>query len=274
MQRILLVSLAFILSFDVISQALQPVEQDRWGVYMAMYDKGAGSVTLNMDLVRRAPEKDKPFILITGVTYTNCRKDGFPETGEMNKLYDISDNVLSLLPTLTAIEYAGAFTYQCERLDYVYLKDTVGIRAKLVDLYQSKYKNYKYSIKIKKDEAWEAYLQFLYPNEETQEYMSNENVVMQLKKGGDNLSKPRKVDHWVYFKTLQDRDSFERLVLKKGFKVENKGKSENPELPFQLGISRTDKVDMDSITKVTIDLRQAAKQSNGYYDGWETVIVK
>lgn len=95
---------------------------------MAMYEKGAGSTTLNMDLVKYAPKNELPFILITGATFTNCANDGFPNNDEFNKLYDLSDNALAVVSKLTKMEHAGTFTYQCQRLDYIYISDTTKIR--------------------------------------------------------------------------------------------------------------------------------------------------
>jgi regulator of RNase E activity RraB len=255
-------------------QDKQPIDKGNWDVYMAMYDKGAGSTTLNMDLVKHAPKKDLPYLLITGVTFINCTNDGFPNKDEFNNLYKVSDNVQEIVARLNKMELVGTFTYQCERLDHIYISDTTQIRSKLIELYNSKFSNYKYYINIKRDDNWDAYLKFLYPNEETQEYMSNQKVIEQLKAGGDNLTKARQVDHWLYFANANDRDLFEKSIVNNGYKIENKEKLDNSDKPYELQISRTDKVDPESINVITLNLRRKAKQLNGDYDGWETFIVK
>jgi uncharacterized protein (TIGR01619 family) len=256
------------------SQDKQPVIKENWDVYMAVYDNGPGSVTLNMDLVKYAPEKNLPYVLITGVTFTNCTNDGFPGKDEFNNLYNVSDKVQELVAKLSKMELAGTFTYQCERLDYIYVSDTTLIRTKLAELYKLKFSNYKYSIIIQKDDKWDAYLKFLYPDEETREYMSNQKVIDQLRAGGDNLTKARQVDHWLYFSDVNDRDRFEKSIAGEGFKIESREKTNNPDKPFKLRISRTDKVDPESINAVIKILRTKAIQMNGNYDGWETFIVK
>lgn len=275
MNRFLTFGFIFLLvSCSSQSQNKQPVNQENWDVYMAMYEKGAGSTTLNMDLVKYAPKKELPFILITGATFTNCTNDGFPNKDEFNKLYELSDDALAVVSKLTKMEIAGTFTYQCQRLDYIYISDTTKIRSKLIDLYKTKYSNYKYYINIKLDKNWDAYLKFLYPNEETQEYMSNQKVIQQLMAGGDNLTKARQVDHWLYFSTANERDLFEKSIVNSGYKIESKEKIGNSNRPYKLHISRTDKVDPESINEITLDLKRKARQMNGEYDGWETFIVK
>lgn len=247
---------------------------DNWDVYLAMYEKGPGSITVNMGLVSEAPKKALPYVLITGVNAINCRDDGFPNQEEFDRLYEVSERVLAEITTLSKMEHVGTFTYQCQRLDYIYVSDTTQIRAKLTNLYKSSFSNYAYYINIRKDADWEAYLQFLYPNEETQEYMSNDKIIVQLSQAGDKLTTARQVDHWLYFSTAKDRNAFETIAIADGFKIESKEKTDVPGKPYQLHISRRDKVDHESINTITIALRKKAKEFNGDYDGWETFIVK
>ena len=248
-------------------------QSGKWDVYLAQYESGPGSTTLNMDLIKLAPKKELPFIVITGVTTENCRDDGFPVGSEFDKLYKISDAVEAKLKEITKVELAGSFTYQCERLDYIYVADTNLIRTELTKLYNIDFSGYKYYINIKRDDTWEAYLQFLNPNEETQEFMANEKVLIQLRQAGDDLSKPRQVDHWIYFADRKNRSLFVESVKKEGYKVESEDKLKDSTLPFQLHISRTDNVSPGEIYKVTLNLRRMAKKFIGEYDGWETFVI-
>lgn len=244
-----------------------------WDTYIAQYENGPGSTTLNMDLIQSAPKNTLPYIVITGATAENCRDDGFPNSSEFERLYKVSDAVEAKLKEITEYEVAGTFTYQCERLDYTYIRDTILIRTELTKLYKTEFPSYKYYINIKTDVAWEAYLQFLYPNAETQEFMANEKVLVQLRQAGDDLSKPRKVDHWLFFNEEEDRKLFVESVKMEGYEIEGEDKLIDLELPFQLHISRTDNVNSSEISNVTLSLRKLAKKFNGVYDGWETFVV-
>jgi hypothetical protein len=104
--------------------------------------------------------------------------------------------------------------------------------------------------------------------------MSNQKVVLNLTKEGDDLSKPRQVDHWLYFSSEADRDKFITYAAKEKYKIESKDNNKDSKLKYQLRISRVDNVDLDSISKITIGLRRKAKELNGEYDGWETFVVK
>ncbi len=66
--------------------------EGNWSTYMATYEENIpGSTTLRMDLINDAPNKDFPFVLVTGVTFKTNRKDGFPEGDTFEKLYEIED---------------------------------------------------------------------------------------------------------------------------------------------------------------------------------------
>ncbi|GGB11407.1 DUF695 domain-containing protein [Puia dinghuensis] len=266
--KCILFSCCLLLSIAVLAQ------KDHWEAYIAQYEKGAGSTLVNMSLKEKAPDKQYPFLLKAGVRLIDCTAEGLPGKDDWDALYAISDKIKAAVNSLTPNIQAGTFSYQCDRMDYYYVKDTAHARAILSSVFKTSFPKYEYKIEIRSDPSWEAYLTFLYPNEETMEFMENEKVVMNLKKEGDHLNKPRQVDHWLYFNTAAERDAFVTYALHEKFKLEGKEYKQKSKLPFQLHISRIDKVDMDSITAVTLALRTKAKELHGDYDGWETFVVK
>ncbi|MFI5172190.1 MAG: DUF695 domain-containing protein, partial [Chitinophagales bacterium] len=248
-------------------------QTDNWSTYIAQWEGKPGSVILNMDLIKTAPDLSLNYLLVTGVNYS-CGDDGFPIDSEWESLYAVSDSVSAIISKMTSNEMAGTYTYQCDRYDYIYLKDTTGIRKALSDLYKTKFDNYKYYIKLEKDANWRAYIQFLYPTEEILRIMNNQKVLDQLVAQGDDLSKPRQVDHWIYFKDKKDRENFAKKVKTMNYKVESMNIVSSTDYIYQLQISREDLVNIDSITKITDELRKLALEYNGDYDGWETFVIK
>ena len=266
----------FVLFFSFVTfyyVAFSQQNDEQWDVYMAQYEKGVGSTVINMGLKSKAPDKNFRFLLSTGVHFNDCTSDGFPSQAEFQKLYVVSDSVNRLVQLSVSNIMAGTFTYQCERKDYYYIKDTNHIRQKLSVLYKEQFPGYQPIINIREDASWEEYLTFLYPNEETIEYMNNEKVLTKLQEAGDKLEKERPVDHWLYFSNAKSRDSFIVYAKAKGFKIESKEMRDTAK-PFQLHISRVDKVDLPSISKLTLELRKEARKYDGEYDGWEAFVVK
>jgi len=266
----------FVLCFFFVpfySVAFAQQDDEQWDVYMAQYEKGVSSTVINMGLKNKAPDKNYRFLLSTGVHFNDCTNDGFPSQAEFQKLYVVSDSVKRLVDLIVSNIMAGTFTYQCDRKDYYYIKDTSNIRQKLSALYKKQFPEFQFIINIREDALWETYLTFLYPNEETREYMSNEKVVAKLQEAGDKLDKERLTDHWLYFPDAKSRDSFIVYAKTKGFKIESK-EMRGGAKPFQVHISRVDKVDLPHISKLTLELRREAGKYNGDYDGWETLVVK
>jgi hypothetical protein len=245
-----------------------------WDTYLAQYEKGPGSTTLNMALLKAAAQKNLPFLVITGVTTQDCGKEGFPTKEAFDQLYKLSDHIEEVISETTVNELAGSFTYQCERLDYFYVHDTLQLRKKLTALYTSKYSHYTPTITIKKDRDWEAYTKFLYPNEQTREYMANEKVLNGLRLAGDALEKPRTIEHWLYFNSSKEREQFITYAVREKFKIESIAFVKKEKQPYQVQISRTDNIELPSLNKLTLELKQKAKELNGNYDGWESPVLR
>lgn len=247
-------------------------DEEDWDVYIASYDEGPGATTVRMDLINAAPVKDYSFIIIAGVKYESD-EHGFP-LNSMNDLHLIEDSLMSALSPKEVI-LAGAFTHQGERLSYFYVKDTFEIRSILEKKYLSDFPNIKYPpLRIEDDKEWGAYLTFLYPNEDIQNYMGDQAVLEQLEKAGDDMTTPRQLDHWAYFATAEDGKKFVREIQIENFQIVGVNKLDEGELPFQLQFFKKSNIDLDSIYKLTTHLRLLAKKYNGDYDGWETFIIK
>ena len=248
-------------------------DDGNWDVYLADYEGYPGSITYNVDLVESEATKTLRFIVITGVTYSKCTEDGFPEDDAFEELYAISDAIGTTISKLTSSELAGTFTYQCERADYIYVSDTSGIRVALEELYAEDFTGYPPYINIMEDEYWEAYYDFLYPNVETQESRSNEAVLKQLRTAGDNLETERVIDHWFYFADTVYRNAFEVFAISEGFKIVEKDTDPDGEEPHMLHVSRIDFVMPTAINILNMELKNQAETLHGTYDGWETVVV-
>jgi len=249
-------------------------QKENWDVYMAQYEKGPGSTVLDMSLKESSNKDHFRFLLVAGVKFNDCDQDGLPTEKQFPILYSISDSVKTVIDKNKTNILAGTFTYQCERSDYYYISDTINIRELLLKLNTERFKNFTFTIRIKEDPKWEAYLKFLYPNDETLEFMSDSKVVAALTEQGDKLEKPRKVDHWIYFNNEQDRNCFLTYANQNKFKIESKEKIKGKIKAYSLQISRNDKVDLSEISKITKELRQNAKKCNGDYDGWEIFVIK
>ena len=262
--------LLLLITFNSLAQ--EPIED--WDTYMANYKKGAGSVLFNRALKEKAPLLIYNYLVITGVKIKECSPDGFPTQQEFQNLYKISDRVNELLEKKKRRILAGTLTYQCERLDYYYVNDTTLLRKYLTEFYKTNYPQYSFILKMEEDKSWSRYLKFLYPNEEVMESMKNQKVILQLTKAGDKLTKERRIDHTLYFKTAEERREFFLKVYEQKFLVEKlELLKDSSSHPFVLIMHRTDKPELANITRLTLYLAKEAAKYNGLYDGWETFVL-
>jgi regulator of RNase E activity RraB len=104
----------------------------------------------------------------------------------------------------------------------------------------------------------------------------NRGVLENLKRGGDDLSKPRRVFHWLYFATETDRERCAAAARERGFGTSMLPTAEKPDNKFPLGLQlhRIDSVVPREIDALTLALYDLAQDHSGNYDGWETQIVK
>jgi hypothetical protein len=105
---------------------------------------------------------------------------------------------------------------------------------------------------------------------------NNQNAVVieKLRKAGDNTSKPRRVEYWLYFRTEEDRTAFIEQVAEQKFRVENTGELKDDPYPHSLKITKVSDVELRTINSITSDLRAAANKNNGELDGWGCEMAK
>ena len=266
--------------------------QDNWDAYVARYDAGPGSVLVNMSAAHQAPKRDMPFLLITGVSCRTCTGDGFPTPREYKRLYRLSEEVNRQLFKWSASNpnskaetsdrdetrrkypmLVGTFTHQCQRLDYVYLADTTGVRAALGNWYVKHYGRYNFYIQLQEDPEWEAYRMFLYPNESVRTFMMNNRAITHMTDAGDALSRPRFVEHLIYFDTIEDRELFIRYLGGTKYDIKDEREMHRDSLRYQVRLARFGTVSLDEMNNQTTYLSTTAREFNGVYDGWITKLI-
>ena len=96
-----------------------------------------------------------------------------------------------------------------------------------------------------------------------------------MEEKGDDLSKERPIDHWLFFPTEQARTAFCEEIRQQGFSI---GDSPAPDLEgsdsdaeYQVMATRPDTP--AEINDVTLDLAERAQRLGGRYDGWGAVQV-
>lgn len=259
--------------FSIVFTTLAFAQKASWSVYLANYENGIGSTYLRMDLKKEAPINSFDYLVIFTSNYEGS-EDGMPDNEQLSTLYSIQDSLITTFDKQHPKHYyVGSFMHDNTRSEYFYVKDTLTVRPMITNLMKKGFKNASYNVKIQNDDAWKCYLDFMYPSEEMQHYMADRDVVMRMQDLGDNSAIPRKVEHWLFFKSKEASDAFMK-ELNTEFEISFEGASKNKAFPYELRIWNTANVILEQINATTTKLRILAEKHQGEYDGWETTIVK
>ncbi len=229
---------------------------------------------VDLDFGSSVEAKQRPNVIVVRLQLNNVQQDGMPGKEEWKLLDSLENELVNMLRNNLNAIYAGRYTLDGIRDFYFYTNDTSNCRSHIKLLFQS-FPSYTWELKIKSDAGLSYYKNVLYPTPREMERIQNRIVVDDLRKKGDMLTAPRKVDHFIFFKTEADRKRFAGIVQDSGFVVEHAGQEIGiNDFPFSLQVSRIDKVDYNSIDTVSLFLWELAMQHFGRYNGWETFVVK
>jgi uncharacterized protein (TIGR01619 family) len=252
-----------------------PAYQEDWAPYLTTVDSDkVGSVMVDLGLTTLAPVDTRPYRYVVSIGLLHASPNGLPNDQEFSTLSSIEESIQSSLRTQRSAVFVGHLFCEADMTLYFYLPDEQD-PVPLINEVLQRFPGYSFRGKLEKDAGWEAYKDFLYPLPIQMQSINNLRVIEQLGSHGDIHEKERQVDHWIYFANEQDRASFIRKLNGKGFRVEGKETVDHTDgKPFQLHISRVDKITPGSADAYILDLWQLAHDCNGDYDGWETFIVK
>lgn len=248
-------------------------QDENWDSYVATFKGRPGSILVNMGLAGQAPDKRYPYLVVTGPHSQQCKANGLPANEEIPALEEILDATSSFLNGVTANVLVGTFTFNCQRLNYYYVRDTVGVYNALNRMYNQSYKGYKYSVKVKPDADWISYRTFLYPDEKMRQWMSNSKVIAGMLKTGDSLSTPRDLNFTLYFKNDTGRRTFSEYARANSYKVDTFSYTDD-KYRFGITVSKYGYVKVDIINMMEEELKAEIKKYEAMYSGWDAILSK
>ena len=244
--------------------------QDDWVEYITMKDKGVMSIAI--DINADNDKSNYKSLLIVGTRFKPCFKNGFPKEEGLDKLFTYSDSTSAVINKRTQNRLVGIITYQCMGFDVYYVKDTLDIRTNLNKLIQKNFDPQGAYIDIEKDEVWKYYYNFLFPRGSSVEFIFNQDYLHDLVLQGDDLEGVRKVNHWLYFKSVKSRSAVGERLKEFHFSLDSIAYKKDFDLPYQLNISRHDSINPKSIDRLTAILLKLCAASEAQYDGWGTEV--
>ena len=256
-----------LLSIVLLTNIFQTFSQEEsWETYIAQKEKGYMAVTVNMELNFSRPYYKN--LLIVGTQTSKCLKNGYPKEEGLEQLYTFSDSIANIVNKHTKNKLAGIITYQCAGFDVFYVKDTLGLRSNITSFIKKNYAKSKNYMVIEPDKRWAYYQDSLFPKQLSNDFFINQELLSHLFYQGDDFTKPQKIEHWLYFKREKRRQKFINKIQALNFKVDSLSVKKGDYRPYEIKISREDKLDPNSIAILTAMLKNLSSSMYGVYDGW------
>lgn len=240
-------------------------QQESWEVYPSQLNGTFAMFSVNVAPADDAPFDNLPWINVVRMTGYETAPNGMPASAEVNQeLYAIEERLAEMARARGAI-LVGRLTVAGRRELFFYAASDVA--KALVNHAGQAFGDLDFEPLVNEDREWALYLEFLYPEPLDWQRIQNQKVVQILLDGGDDLSRPRKIDHFAYFPDEAARVAFIN-ALGDGFTIDGATLDGERELPFALAFHSVGPADLTSIEKVTIPLSVAAQKVGGNYDGW------
>jgi uncharacterized protein (TIGR01619 family) len=259
---------------NLLKKKERPVEmKQEWASYFCLVDSRQASIRLNLALAEIAPMVDYRYRIWFSVKLLNPDENGLTTKEEFPKICRIEDDIVKAFEAKSAV-FAGAVKTNGTFDIYLYSKSANEYEQTIRSIMKN-HSDYPYATDCKEDAEWSDYFNFLYPAEYEFQTIMNQRVLMGLEQHGNNPEKEREVDHWIYFRTEKDRDSFIKKAEALGYQVlSTENLNDGGENPYQLNISRQDNTQFGNVNQYVWELVSLAKDNNGHYDGWGCPIAE
>ena len=205
------------------------------------------------------------------VTYKSPREDGLPTDEEFEPVGEI-ENRIEAQAAEHGDCYVGRVTVSGYRIFYVYTARDEETWMRVVSELAAD-SGYSIGLAFTEDPEHAGYREDLYPTADDWQVIKDLQVLESLESHGDDGSKPRKVDHWIYFESEVASTNFVAWAVADRFThdAELSGMNENGQ--YCVRLTHHGSVRIGEISSHTIALRRKAEEHGGDYDGWETAVL-
>ncbi len=241
--------------------------------YVTEHSEGKTVITTDLNLYNHPDLMHRPFLLKVSVQIKAQTVDGLFTPEEFEVLDELDQALEEALVQKQRALLAGRYSSKGEWTGCFYMNSDETPHPLIESIVESRF-HYLHRIDLTYDPDHTFYANKLYPSPREYRSILNQEMVEELQEQGDNSEIPRRIDHWIQFQTLEDRNHCLYDLDGSGFEIEPAGLFDpDPRYPFPLQVYRSDRTDNASINEITSYLWDMAQNHNGRYEGWETIVV-
>lgn len=239
--------------------------------YLVELEEGPASMVLDMEAARHGPLASHPKRVTVTIQMKQASPNGLRSDEEAEALFKLEDALLDAI-TSKQLLYVGRSVSGGTTDLFLYGKADLDL-AKVQKKVDKVRGDYTVELDEEEDPDWEAYFEWLYPDDVHFQLMMNRRVLDNLAKHGDQHGVPRTIDHYAHFPTESEAAQAAEQLKGKGFEVQapappKQGESEDWGLQF----TRVDSLEEGRADEFTVEILEVVTGCNGTYDGWGTTV--
>lgn len=237
-------------------------DDGNWFVYGRSTDDGMAFVRLREDV--DADDHPADFEYRVVCTLSIAAPDGFPDDAEAEQLYVVEEQLEGIVGDDGL--FVGAITQNGKRHLFFYVRESFDPTAFEPFVQSPPERNH--------DPSWADFTEWLVPSDSDRQINSDLHLIHILEEEGDDLAAVRPVDHFLYFDEKSDRDEVAISLSAQGEADLETSDDPESDSPYGIHFVREHALEPPEIFEHTLGLVELASEHNGYYDGWETPLVK
>lgn len=255
------------------------VTVDHWEYYPCKFeDDTPASIFYNHGISEIIGELESTQCVRFRLSLNEADEDGFPSEEENEVLDGVAEELEKFVDAHEGI-FFGHIANQGDVVFYTYCNADFEQSNQFIKQVQKSF-GYELDVKAEEDPERDRYWDDLFPDPFSWQLLNDIKVTQQLQELGDDLEQPRKIEHFANFETASAQKSFVEWAASEGFEIESPTEptggenGDGEENSFAVKFSRVDAPVLTTINSITFTIREKCEESQGAYEGWETVVVE
>lgn len=245
---------------------------DNWEIYPCTMGEHLAWISFDRGLAQEIEHIVPRTCLRLRVTLREPSPKGMPGKSEFDVLNQFEDTLVPFIEERGGL-YAGRITTNGKRYFICYAEIGAADLQTFCDR-QTAELGYAIAVSRQHDPGRRAYWDDLYPKPDDDSVIQDLKVFEALLSNGDAGNQPRRIDHWAYFPSRKAAEAFEQWTKESGYLSGGMEQTHETANPFNVRFHRIETPCVGDFTNANILLRRKAKELNGTYDGWESIVIK
>jgi|GEM_PF-2841560 len=250
-----------------------------WDSYPIDRDGQTHHVAWRVDLFEAAPDRTRPVRIEVRLAVNAPDADGLPEEAENAQLVALREaleyDIVEDCDARYALRVTGGgrqvHTFYAPRTKGFFRKKKTGAIAEAaVKELAGEFPEHPLTVEVGEDEEWQRFLD-AFPSADPVQWFADARAVGALARGGDDLSGPRPVTHFILFPGEEAREQAAEQVVAEGFEVLERFPVEDmPEHGFALSVRREEpSIELMTLHSAVLTLAKIAEAVEGVHHRWE-----